>query len=162
MPLALVVPMPRLEKRIVAILLSALCAVSVAAAAIEPGPEPSIAGRWGVRWATDQRVADDGTVEVKRMGDATLLIEVLENGRLKGQWDAKLTGSWVIEGTRSGASVKLWSVRRGPGPKPPGNVSVERLDWRGQVGGDEVVGMMRMSFAGVSINSPERPWTAKR
>jgi hypothetical protein len=150
------------EKRVVAILLSALCVVSVASASVEPEPGPAIAGRWSVRWATDQRVADDGTVEVKKMGDATLLIEALGDGRLKGQWEANPTGTWMVEGTRSGANVKLWTVRRGPGASLPGNASVERFDWRGQVAADRIEGMMRISFAGVSFTSPERPWTAKR
>ena len=130
-------------------------------ALVTPASSQEIEGVWDVRWAQAVRVNADGSVEIQRWGDATLVL-TREGDEVRGTWTTDVVErvEWRLAGTMDGATLTLTATENDS--SNPDLAIVERLDWSASVHGDDIEGEVSMIIRGRSRPPARRPFTAQR
>lgn len=129
-----------------------------------PGPvvgqADSAAGSWRVTWAQAVRNNRDGTQEIQKWGDATLILKQ-DGEQVSGTWTSTALDqvTWQVSGTFRDGRLVLEATENDS--DDPQLAVVERMRWRATLEGDRLDGQMTLEFRGRGAR-PWRPWRAER
>ena len=125
-----------------------------------PAAAQDVSGTWDVTWAQAVRNNADGSMDVQKWGEATLVL-VQKGERVTGTWTTRVPGvvKWAAEGTFKDGWITLTATSHDS--KDPEIAAITRIRWRGAFKGDRLEGEMSLDFRGSDRERPWRPWRAK-